>query len=532
MTRNSLQLRILGPVLLGFLHACSSGDVSVSVDGPYIGPVLPVQTSEAITSYGAIAGLGGLMVNDVRYATGGATVTLNGQPGTLSDLNRGQIVAVTGEIDSNNLTGTARSIRYDANVIGPLESLDVENSRLLVMGQTVTTGPDTVFATAIDPATYAGLTVGDTVEVSGFAAADGHINATRIELEDTSNHMQIVGTVADHDLANLLFTINRLTVDYSNAAMIDLPGGAPTNAMTIKAIGTITDGILVVDRLLTAEDLFSVAGRRVQTAGVITRFNSLSDFDLNGRAIATSAATVFVHGNSGNLTLNAELVIDGAFAADGRITAHRISFGHVANVTTTLAFDFSDFSEIYVPTVFNVAVTRGPEFSVQVIVDAHAADRVAVTKTGARLDIALQAGDGNIETLRAFVTMPVLDRIDLTGVVNATVSDFSQAQMIVNVGGVSRLQGNGLTIGKLIASVTGVSHLAFGNIRPLGDANIEVNGVSRATLNMDIGAILSGSVGTGQGTGTSMLFYYGTNVSLNVASDFLSAVIRLGSTRP
>ena len=212
--------------------------------------------------------------------------------------------------------------------------------------------------------------------------------------------------------------------------------------------------------------------------------------------------------------------------------ANRVTFGRLVSNTATLTFGFRDFTEISVPTVFNVTVTQGPDFSVAVTVDEDVQNRIDVTQAGSTLNIALLAGSGNIETLDAVVTMPVLDRIDLSGVANAHLNDFNQAQMTVNVGGVSRLQGNALTIGDLTANVSGVSQLNFGGIRPIAKANINVSGVSQATLNMDVGATMTGSVGTGQGTGVSTLFYYGTNVDVNVSTDALSSVVKLGETRP
>lgn len=49
---------------------------------------------------------------------------------------------------------------------------------------------------------------------------------------------------------------------------------------------------------------------------------------------------------------------------------------------------------------------------------------------------------------------------------------------------------------------------------------------------MGVGSTLTGSVSTGLGTGTSVLYYYGTNVALDVTTDWLSSVTRLGDTRP
>jgi hypothetical protein len=104
--------------------------------------------------------------------------------------------------------------------------------------------------------------------------------------------------------------------------------------------------------------------------------------------------------------------------------------------------------------------------------------------------------------------------------------------MIMNVRGVSNLRGEGLAIDDLTATVSGVSLLDLGGIRPIGNANIDINGVSQAVLNMEFGSTLAGSVATGQGTGVSTLLYYGTNVTTNVTTDGQSIVTRLGDTRP
>ena len=128
----------------------------------------------------------------------------------------------------------------------------------------------------------------------------------------------------------------------------------------------------------------------------------------------------------------------------------------------------------------------------------------------------------------------MLNRIDVQAgsLANVALQDFDQVQMTVNVAGVSRLQGEDLQIGDLTARVSGVSLLDFGGIRPIGNANIDVGGVSQATLNMEVGSTLAGSVTTGQGTGNSILFYYGTNVTTNVTADARSRVTRLGDTKP
>jgi hypothetical protein len=532
MKMKTIVLQYLFASYLGLLTACSGGGVNVEISGPDIDPITLPWTDEAITAHGVNTGQGQIIVNDIAYATSHATVTVNGRPGTLTDLRRGQVITINGTVHGGSFSGTADRIDYDARLIGPVESLDGSNNQLIVMGQTVISGPDTDFAAGIDPASYVGLSIGTNVEISGFARADGAILATRIAPIAGGTKLQLVGEVEDLDLANLLFTVNRLSVDYSGALAIDLPGGAPSNGMTVKMIGDLAGGRFVVETLGTAPALGSVTGRRVQTAGLVTHFNSTRDFYVNHYAVATNSGTTFLNGDQGDLALNAELVVDGNVASNGRVTADRITFGRLVARTETLSFALSDFDEIAVSTVFKVTVTQGDEFLVEVKIDDDQKHRVNVTQTGSRLNIALGAGSGNIHTLHAFVTMPVLERIDVNGTVAVTLQDFEQEQMTVNLGGVSVLQGNALRIDRLTANVSGVSVLNLGNIRPIGYADIDVNGVSAATLNMDVGSTLTGTVGAGQGTGISSLFYYGTNVNLDLTTGSMSSVQRLGPTRP
>ena len=536
MRSNKFLVRIAGLVSTALLVACSGGGVDVSIEGnvtaPGIPPLPPLQGNEAIVAHGEITGTGGITINNVRYQAGSATVTVNGNIGTTSDLRLGHIVTLTGRINDDGRTGTADSVRFDANVIGPVEGVDAANEQLVIMGQTVTTESETMFGAGIDASTYAGLSVGAIAQVSGYADTAGTIRATRIDLAANGAELQLVGEVAQLDLANLLFRINRLPVDYSNAVLVDVPGGAPTNGMGVMVIGTLSAGLFEVERLVAAPGVDGSTGRRVQLAGVVTRFASTTDFDVNRATIRTDAGTQYQNGVVGDLALNTEVVVDGTFASNGRITADDITFGRIVGSAERLVYGFTNFTEISVPTVFNVTVSQGAGYSVEVFVDQAHANRIDVSQSGSRLSIALLPGNGSIQTLEAVVTMPALNRIDLSGVVLANLNDFDQPQMTVNVGGVSFLRGNGLSIDNLDASVSGVSRLDLGDIRPIGNASIDVSGVSQATLNMDVGSVMTGSVNTGMGTGTSTLFYYGTNVTVNVSADSLSSIVRLGGTKP
>ena len=485
----------------------------------------------ALAAIGSITELNSVTVNGIRYNTNAASVYVNGQPAIASDLKLGQVVALQGEANFSNATGRADEIRYSASVIGPVENIDATLKRLIVMGQTVLTNADTEFDPSIDPETFAGLAPGAKTQISGFRNADGDIQATRIEPDATNTDLQVIGTVAGLDLASMSFSINRLIVDYSSAAFIDLPLGMPANGLLVLVRGSLTDGILVVEEISGSINQVAATAGRGHLGGIVTRFASPTDFDLNGQQVTTDSSTGYVNGAAGDLQSDAEITIDGEISPDGEsILAYEVTFGRPVYDRTTSMFDFEDFTNISVGSLSRVTVTQGAEYSVQVTAGADALDELQVTQSGDTVSIELS----NTQIFNAIITMPVLNRIEVgaNALAYVTLQNFDQAQMAIELGGVSSLRGEGLRIGDLDATVSGVSSLDLGDVGPIGQASVDISGVSQATLNMTVGSTLTGSVRTGQGTGESRLFYYGTNAAVNVTTDSLSRVIRLGDTRP
>ena len=531
---NLAGILLLALFALALVAACSGGNIDVAVGGVNLPPgsLPPLTNSEPVVAQGTITGIRDLTVNGTHYDADGASILVDAQPGVLSDLEIGHVVTLTGRISAAGLTGQASTIHMHSRVTGPVETIAAGDGRLTVMSQTIRLGPDTHYQDGIDPATLDGLSTGDRVRISGYADAAGNIRATRVETADANSPLHLVGEVSGHDIANLLFDINQLTVDYGSAAVIDLPGGAPENGMTVRIIGTLSNGLFVAEQLGSGPELNTRFGQRVQLGGFVTRFASIADFEVNGVDAAVSSASTFSNGDRSDLELNARVTIDGEFDTGGKVRAEHVNFGEFSSRTATLTYDFDSFTSISVPTVFGISVTQGAGYSVEVIVDEEAANRVDVTRNGSSLTVELLPGDGLIETLEAQVTMPMLERIDLTGVVNARLNDFDQAEMTINVGNVSNLHGTGLRIGHLQATVSGVSRMDLGDIRPIGQADIAVSGVSQATLNMDVGSRLSGTISTGQGTGAAALFYYGSNVALDVETGDNASLVWLGETRP
>ncbi|MDH4021528.1 MAG: DUF5666 domain-containing protein [Gammaproteobacteria bacterium] len=486
-----------------------------------------------LAAFGPITELGSVTINGVRYNTSGTSVHINGNPANVSDLQLGQVIALSGEANFSDATGTADLIFHSAMVIGPVENINSTLKQLIVMGQTVLTSADTVFGPGIDANTYAGLSVGATTQISGFRNANGDIVARRIELDSTSTGVQLIGSVAGLDQPNLLFSIGRLTVDYSSATFIDLPGGMPVDGMRVILRGSLRDGILTVDEISNVSSLVAAPGERLHLSGIVTRFASPAEFDLNGFPVTTDASTVFIDGSVGDLQTDAEIIIDGReVSGTETILASTVSFGQPVSPRTTLPFDFDNFTRLSVLGFARVRVLQDLDFSIEVTASPDIVGDVRVTQDGDT--VSLEPPTGNpLQLYTAIVTMPLLEQIDVgaNSLANVTLTGFNQSHITVNVGGVSLLRGDALVINDLTANVSGVSVLDFGNISAMSAADIDISGVSQATLNMDVASSLSGSVTTGQGTGVSRLYYYGTGTALNVTTDAQSIVTRLGDTR-
>ncbi|MEJ2130637.1 MAG: DUF5666 domain-containing protein, partial [Gammaproteobacteria bacterium] len=508
------------------LSACGGGGISATFNGPPGPFVPPAPEPEAVSSLGVISALGSVRVNGVTYESGAAAVTANGQLGSLADLAPGELVLVEGMIDGAEATGTADAIHQEATVIGPLESLEAHSGRLVVMGQPVLIDSDTVLGPGIDPAGLAGLQVGSIVELSGFSGAAGPLLATRIELVDNSGGVQLVGAVTGLDTVNRLFKIDRLIVDYGDADVVGLPGGMPTEGTLIVIRGSLVDDVLVAEhigRALVARFL-GAPGQRTHAAGAITRFQSPADFDLNGVRTTTHANTVFAGGTVDDLVAGAQIAVDGEVASGGQsLLAQVVTIGTSLEETSTVTFDFADFTEIFVSSVFNVVVIRDPEFSVEVTIDTDVLDNLQITQSGTALLMGLEMANNNVSTLDAVVRLPVLDRIDVSGVANVTLRGFDQLQLRATVAGVSTVRGQSMMLSSLVADVGGVSELDFREIRPAAEVAITVSDASRATLNMDVRSTLSGFVSSG-----AALYYYGTDVTTDVTTSAGATFVRLG----
>lgn len=307
-----------------FVVACGGGGSRVAgIDGG--GSPAPVVIN--VVSQGTITGFGSVIVNDVRYDTSGATITVDGSPGVESDLTVGQVVVVEGTLDSSGTTGTATRVTFDDAVEGPIESIDLPNDSMVVLGQTVMVNGNTSYEDEISPKSLDGLAVDDIVEVSGYPNSLGNIVATHIKLEAPGGEFEITGLAQNVDTTLKTLEVNDLVVDYGGVMVLDdFPNGEPENGQLVEAKGSSpAAGELDATRLeFKGNDIDLGDVDEVEIEGIVTRFASLTDFDVNGFPATTTGSTQYENGTSADVARDRKIEVEGELDTFGVLVAEKI----------------------------------------------------------------------------------------------------------------------------------------------------------------------------------------------------------------
>ncbi len=322
------------------LTACGGGGSSLAPTPTQPPPTGGIEGSGI--AQGTISGFGSIIVNGIRFDTSSASFVVEGQPATEASLAVGQVVQVSGSFDDNGTTGSANEVRYDDIVEGPIASINLATSTLVVLGQTVFIDADTSFDDRISPASPEGLSVNDIIEVSGFFDADGSIRATRIQPDDDGDDFEVEGIVRNHDGTAMRFELNALTVDYSAATLLGFPSGAPANGQFVEVHGTTlsSGGELLATRVeLEDRGLNGANGDEAELEGFITRFGSAQDFDVSGIPVITTASTTFEGGVAADLGLNIKVEVEGTINASGVLVARKVDIRRASAVRVTANAD-------------------------------------------------------------------------------------------------------------------------------------------------------------------------------------------------
>ena len=312
------RLRLTGAlVALTLLAACGGGGGG---SGTASGPTV---------SKGVITAKGSVFVNGIRFNTAGATIRIDDNPGTESDLKVGMVIKVRGSSDDAAKTGVATLIEAHDALEGTISAVTPANNTITVMGQEVKIEDNVTRLNDDDTVKVfagAGFQVGDRVEVNGFPDDNGGLRATRVAKKNTGE-FEIKGFVnnldADSfDLSLLAGGATTLTVNFAAGL---LPAGTANGSIVeVKSLLTPAAGAITASAI-ELEDRLGAAGEKVEAEGIVTS-GTVADFIINGQRVVTNSATVYIGGVAGDFALGAKLEAEGPLDGNGTIVATKITF--------------------------------------------------------------------------------------------------------------------------------------------------------------------------------------------------------------
>ncbi|MFC5475517.1 DUF5666 domain-containing protein [Paraherbaspirillum soli] len=307
-------------LLIGLLNACGGGGGSGTSGG-------------GAKSTGVVTGIGSVFVNGVEFDSASAKVSIDDdQNRSESDIKVGMVVSVTGSVNDDHVTGTAQSIEFDGELVGPVAAAPVISAgggSFTVMGQTVIVDSMTLFDNATG---LADITAGVVVEVSGLRDASGQIHATRIEVNHpAATGFQVKGTISN--LTTTTFMIGTLTVNFANATQINFPDAGLSNGLFVKVKSSAApvNNVLIASSVKVRPASIEVQERDHEELEGFVAGLSGSSFTVNGQAVLVNAQTVFENGTMATLANNVRVEIEGSIAS-GVLVATKVEFRLAADV--------------------------------------------------------------------------------------------------------------------------------------------------------------------------------------------------------
>ncbi len=150
----------------------------------------------------------------------------------------------------------------------------------------------------------------------------------------------------------------------------------------------------------------------------------------------------------------------------------------------TESYGFEDFTRIEASNAFQVTITQGNEFRVEVTTDDNTLDELRVEQVGDTVRLGLRQFMSLMNvTLRAEITMPTLEGIEASGASTMVIAGFvgsdGGADLDARASGASRITAK-IETGDLTLELSGASNATISGSG--GDLTVRASGASRANL--------------------------------------------------
>ncbi|MCP5207868.1 MAG: hypothetical protein H7A01_11730 [Hahellaceae bacterium] len=321
-------------VLMLLTNACSESGSSGSPGGIDRGGV----------TIGTISGFGSVIVNGIKFNTDNANIFDGSDPTDESRLDVGQVVMVTGDIDSKTSTGVASSIVLTTELIGPVTAIDATNQTVTILGQLVQLNNDTLFDQ--ENASIDSLKIGDYLRVYGLRASS-EIVASRLEHETDMMNVDVRGKIESLDLNLQRFEINEQVIDYSMVSLDDLTKRALQDGLFVRVTATtLLEGVVLAEVIINETDRFKLEEKTdVELEGVIDSSPGAGEFLLSGYRVKFDAERTEIEGgDESEIVAGMRVEVEGIVNADGEIFADEIKIKTSANARIEGTVQFVDLA--------------------------------------------------------------------------------------------------------------------------------------------------------------------------------------------
>lgn len=398
-------------------------------------------SASASVSAGEITGFGSIIVNGVRFHTGGGTLEFeDGTEVELTNTNnedhlsRGMEVEIEGSIDDAG-NGTATRVFVDSTLDGPVANLSQSGEvyTFTVLGQTViavsgmTVVDDTVLNSSLN-----NLAIGMVIEVHGLPDGNGMVQASYIEWKANSSAglpadaFELTGKAVN--LTSFTFMVGSQLVDYSNVTPRD---GILAEGLLVEVKGNLNGAGTFIATDVEVKNGFDDQPE-FEVEGLITDLDtSAKTFRVRGQLVSYVAAW-FVGGDETELINGLKVEAEGPISG-GVLQAEKVKFkssfryeGPANRVGNELTIDNPDGPDLTI--IIDSALTRdettGGDGLGEFKVRARQLSGAKLLATRAEDD----AGDPDRQIFQAPVARiaaPLVELLDLDGTNGVIVVDTS-----------------------------------------------------------------------------------------------------------
>ncbi len=289
-----------------------------------------------ITSIGVITGFGSIYINGIRFDIDNAIFNRDGKASTgQSEFSIGEYIVIKGTLNADKKTGVAKDVSFTDIVEGQITNINISNNSLEVLGQRISVTKNTVFHGFEK---LADLNQGNILEVSGIKNTKGKSTATSIKRKkiefDGDSENEVKGIISQLNKDQKIFNISQITVDYAGATFKGMTSDSLKNGQFVEVksrstlSGTLSEARLIADEIELEDENRDIkdAEGEIELQGLVTRFVSITDFDVNNQTVTTHSKTKYEHGKPSDITLNTLIEVEGTINSAGILVADEVSF--------------------------------------------------------------------------------------------------------------------------------------------------------------------------------------------------------------